>query len=149
MYYIYTVTMQTPEKEFWCVKNRGILALEMTCQLAWACMQQSCAQVNNCLRGYFSLRYDSVKTQLDCVNLLVLLNTALEVQYHVHCAACTLLTCYKVLLCTPAIQCFHCSESYLCLLLLIQKSKCKYISITELLVYTFLKLSVLRNFDLQ
>lgn len=124
---IYTMTMQTSEKEFWWVKRRDTLVWETTCQPALAYKQQSCAQAHNCLRGVFSLRRESVKTHLGSVNLLVLLSAALRVHRLMHCAARAVLTCCKVLLCTPAIQCSQSSESYLCLLLFIQKSKCKYI----------------------
>lgn len=48
---------------------------------------QAVIETNNCLRGSFSLRCDSVETQLVYANLLVLLNTALWVQ-HLVCVRC-------------------------------------------------------------
>lgn len=72
-----------------------------------------------------------MQTHLGCVNLLVLLHTALGVYHLVHCAVCVVSTSCKILLHTPAMQCSQHSENYLCLLLLIQKSKCKYVEMVE------------------
>lgn len=74
---VYTMTMQIPEK-----KNPVKMSEEQRYSCAGTDMSaslgpQAVIETNNCLRGSFSLRCDSVETQLVYANLLVLLNTAL------------------------------------------------------------------------
>lgn len=72
--------MQIPEKKFSWVKCRDTCA---GTDMSTSPGPRAVIETNNCLRGSFSLRCDSVETQLVCGNSLVL-NTALWVQHFVH-----------------------------------------------------------------